>query len=422
MKLPSKAWWIDAAERVGVTAVVAFVGALSITDTTALQLSNLHAAEIAGAAAGLSALKAIVAGFIPGTVSPASLLKKPRGKHRAQDVHITVDKGASLKWDAETVKQLVRELNAEMNKAKVKVRPRKAGHRGRQPVKAPADRFPINWLHSYLLNPLPPVAYPIDVSGNVPDWGMLGNGPDPTCTTHPNGVGDCTFAGREHNKRAKAAAANLTEVWESSDALVAEYLAYDHGKDEGANIADLLLAWYKAGKIEAFAPVDYTNPAAVDSAMAAFHGVYVGVALTDDADQRFESGQPWTVADGQKPDENDGHCIVKVKADGKTDTWVTWGALQPSTVGWTKACLDEAWVIITSEDEHLVDIAALKADINALHGTGGDTPTPEPTPAPAAVDAADKALAPDLKRLLGLKSCPTYIVAPATAWLKDKAL
>ncbi len=251
---------------------------------------------------------------------------------------------------------------------------RTAGLRGRKPVKPPSERFPIQYLSSYLLTPLPAPAYPVDVSGGITDWGMLGNGPDPTCTTHPNGVGDCTFAGRQHYKMAKAAAGDETEQWESSNQLVAEYLAYDHGKDEGAQIADLLLYWYKAGTILAFAPVDHTDPAAVDSAMAAFHGAYVGVNLTDDADNLFEGGQPWTVANGEKPDPNDGHCIVKVAADGsQLDTWVTWGAEQKSTIAWTAACMDEAWVIITSEDANAanLDVAALRADIDALHGTGG---------------------------------------------------
>ena len=189
--------------------------------------------------------------------------------------------------------------------------------------------------------------YPVDVTAGITDWQMLGNGPDPTCTTDPNGVGDCTFAGRQHYRMAKAAAVPETETWESSNALVAEYLAYDHGKDQGANIADLLLYWYKAGTILAFAPVDHTNPAEVDAAMAAFHGAYVGVNLTDDAEQLFEQQQPWTTANGEQPDPSDGHCIVKVKADGSQyDGWVTWGAVQESTLQWTAACLDEAWVII----------------------------------------------------------------------------
>jgi len=188
-----------------------------------------------------------------------------------------------------------------------------AGHRGRRPVKPPAERFPIQYLSSYLRAPLPAPAYPVDVSAGITDWGMLGNGPDKTCTTHPNGVGDCTFAGRQHYKMAKAAAGGETEQWESSDQLVAEYLTYDKGQDQGANIADLLLYWYKAGAILAFAPVDHTIPAAVDAAMAAFHGAYVGVNLTDDADSLFGQGQPWTTAGGQQPDPNEGHCIVKVR-------------------------------------------------------------------------------------------------------------
>lgn len=251
---------------------------------------------------------------------------------------------------------------------------RTPGRRGRLPVKPPGQRLAIQYLSSYLTVPLPPPSYPVDVSAGITDWGMLGNGPDKTCTTHPDGVGDCTFAGRQHVRMAKAAAGQETEKWEDSNQLVAEYLAYDHGQDQGANIADLLLSWYQHGKILAFAPVDHTDPAAVDAAMTAFHGAYVGVNLTDDADSLFSQHQPWTVAGGQQPDPSQGHCIVKVAADGQqSDTWVTWGALQRSTREWTAACLDEAWVIITEEDTQApsLDLAALRRDIDALHGTGG---------------------------------------------------
>lgn len=251
---------------------------------------------------------------------------------------------------------------------------RTAGRRGRLPVKPPQERFPLQYLGGYLRAELPAPVYPLDVSHGITDWGMLGNGPDPACTAHPKGVGDCTFAGRQHYRMAKAAAGNLTETWESSNDLVAEYLKYDHGRDEGAVIADLLLSWYKAGAILAFAPVDHTKPAEVDAAMAAFHGAYVGVNLTDDADQLFEQHKPWSTAQGQRPDPSEGHCIVKVAADGKDyDRWVTWGGIQRSTLAWTAACLDEAWVVITHEDEQspLLDIASLRKDIDALHGTGG---------------------------------------------------
>ena len=248
--------------------------------------------------------------------------------------------------------------------------PRTPGKRGRLPARALGDRFPLKWIHQYAVTPLPAPAYPVDVSGGITAWGMLGNGPDPTCPQYPDGVGDCTFAGRQHNRLCKAAADHLTETWETSDQLVAEYLAYDHGQDDGAVIADLLLAWYQAGKIFAFAPVDHSDPAQVDSATQAFRGCYAGVSLTDDADDLFCEGLPWG-SGSDTPDPADGHCIVKVKADGRArDTWVTWGALQESTLPWTAACLDEAWVLVTTDDEAAkLDMPTLIADINALGGT-----------------------------------------------------
>jgi hypothetical protein len=254
---------------------------------------------------------------------------------------------------------------------------RAAGRRGRLPVKPPAERLPIQYLTSYLHAPLPAPVYPLDVSAGISDWGMLGNGPDPTCTSHPQGVRDCTFAGRQHYRMAKAAAGHEIENWATSDDLVAEYLAYNQGRDAGANIADLLMYWYKAGTILAFAPADHTNPAEVDAAMAAFHGAYAGVDLTDDADSLFAHHQPWTTAAGQQPDRSDGHCVLKVAADGREfDTWITWGGAQRSTLAWTAACVREIWVIITEEDAVAanLDIAMLRAEIDALHGTGGTPP------------------------------------------------
>ena len=116
--------------------------------------------------------------------------------------------------------------------------------------------------------------------------------------------------------------------------------------------------------------------------MQAFHGAYVGVDLTDDADDLFQQGEPWTLAHGEQPDPDDGHCIVKVTADGHAlDGYVTWGALQHATLGWSQVCLGEAWVIITQEDADAasLDIGRLRADINALDGTGGSG-SPAPTP------------------------------------------
>ncbi len=236
---------------------------------------------------------------------------------------------------------------------------RTSGKLGRHPAK----RLALRYLHQYSTTPVPAPIYPIDVTGNIADgdWGMLGN----------DRVGDCAFAGQTHYEMATAAAGHAKPgVQLTAEQEIAAYFAYTDMQDIGANLADALLYWYRAGKILAFAPVDHTNPAACDWAMSAFHGLYTGVNLTGADEQRFGNKQIWTVSGGESPDPQLGHCIVKVKADASTDTFVTWGTVQQADKGWTAACVEEAWVIITTEDLRAtdIDLAALRADIDALGG------------------------------------------------------
>lgn len=281
--------------------------------------------------------------------------------------------------------------------------PRVAGKRGKKQPEPVA----LGYLHEYLTEPLPAPSYPVDVRAGIPDdgWGMLGNGPDPACAVAPDGVGDCGFAGRQHYKMAKAAAYSLTEAWETSDELVTEYLAYDNGQDEGVSIPAVLLSWFQAGKVKGFARLDPAGPAGIDAAMAAFRGVYCGGSMTGDVDQLFEQQLPWTVANGEQPDPDDGHCILKVYSDGAaTDGWVTWGHYQESTVAWTAACMTEYWVVITTEDEAArVDMDRLTADIRALGGTvpPAAQPVPEPAPEPAPGPAHHLPLLQSLAQLAG---------------------
>jgi hypothetical protein len=60
-----------------------------------------------------------------------------------------------------------------------------------------------------------------------------------------------------------------------------------------------------------------------------------------------------------------GFCRFQARTRSRM-RWVTWGALQQSTLPWTAAALEEIWVIITEEDAK-----AASLDIDALHGTGG---------------------------------------------------
>lgn len=130
-------------------------------------------------------------------------------------------------------------------------------------------------------------------------------------------------------------------------------------------------------------PLKFVHQYAVTQLPAPVYPVDVRGGIAD-ADDLFEQQQPWTTANGEQPDTSEGHCVVKVYAgdpasQGAEDGYVTWGAFQKATKDWSKACLTEAFVILTSEDETAkVDMTALRADIEAWGGVPAVAPVPEP--------------------------------------------
>jgi hypothetical protein len=261
-----------------------------------------------------------------------------------------------------------------------------AGLKGCLPQRPVGERFAIEYIEHYT-GALPAPVYPIDVSAGIVDWLMLGNGPDPTLTANGGQpVGDCVPVTWKHDTMISIVLGKLAEAMPTADGTVVPYLAYDQGQDQGVVIADYLLYLYQQGLIEGFAPVALDK---IDTVMAAFkRGVICGVSLTDDADQRFTDGLPWTVDNGQQPDPNQGHGILKVQSSGfdATGGFVTWARIQSADGGWIKVCLGEAWLILTKEDKAAMqpaNWAALVADLDAIPGAHGiPVPTPPAPPAP----------------------------------------
>jgi hypothetical protein len=72
----------------------------------------------------------------------------------------------------------------------------------------------------------------------------------------------------------------------------------------------VLLSWFFAGKILAFAPVDHDDPEGCDAVMAACHGLYVGVNLTANANEQFNAEETWTLPPGEKPDPDAGEQVL----------------------------------------------------------------------------------------------------------------
>lgn len=72
----TKEWLKDAAERVLATYLEAFCGLLIASSAGMMSLSSVRAAALAAIPAALSVLKSIAASRLPGTVSPASVVRQ----------------------------------------------------------------------------------------------------------------------------------------------------------------------------------------------------------------------------------------------------------------------------------------------------------------------------------------------------------
>jgi hypothetical protein len=105
--------------------------------------------------------------------------------------------------------------------------------------------------------------------------------------------------------------------------------------------------------------------------MLNFSGVCVAVELTDDAEQLFNLHEPWTTAQGESPDPQEGHDILLVKYDPTSDTFVTWGGLQGATIPWDSGCITNVYVFVSKEDAQRngVDIDQLVQACRQFGGT-----------------------------------------------------
>jgi hypothetical protein len=261
---------------------------------------------------------------------------------------------------------------------------------GRKPgVSAIGSRFPLS---DYLVGATP--SFPIyngddDFTGSITDWGMLGNGPDPLVTNQGpgfEGVGDCGPAADYH--KAMADAQTVGEAIPSvtgqvPNELVADYLTYDNGADNGVDLGQWLL--YRtthtlAGlpKIGGFAQIAVGGPPTsgneqYQSCFHLFGGVYVGILVNQEMMNASLAGQIWN---STATDWIGGHCVIHLARNPQQGVCITWGMKQAFTWANWHATREEAYVIFTEEMMaapdgvfHGVNVAQLKADIAALGGT-----------------------------------------------------
>ena len=244
---------------------------------------------------------------------------------------------------------------------------------GRLPAQIPAG---LRDLTYYAAGPLPQAPASVAVP-SVADWGLLANGPDPTCPAYPSGVGDCGIAGLEHGFMSAAADTGEPETAATADQAVSYYFGYTGGQDSGVVLSQYLAYVRKNGyygrSVAAYAPVPVQDIPTLTFAIDAYDFAYVGITVTQGMMDAAEGPGPWTwtAEDAQGPALG-GHCIILAGYDSNWLYGISWG--QVVRIAWPAwhQMGDEAWAVITGEygsagtDGHGISLAALQADLGRL--------------------------------------------------------
>jgi hypothetical protein len=271
---------------------------------------------------------------------------------------------------------------------------------GRRPPRTPAEA-PRLALGQFLRGPLPPVPAVVDWVSQVAEWPLYGN----------DQWGCCVFAAAGHMIEAVTTYGRGTGTMPTTDELLAAYSAvtgFDpnagppgaNDTDQGTVIQDALSYWRKAGiaghRILAFAEVDVHNITQVDSALALFGHLMIGVNFPAIAMDQFNAGQPWTTVTDDGGIDG-GHAVdLGYDATGTLKV-ITWARVQTLTPAWWERYVEEAWVIISPEWLTAAGANPAGIDLHALGDafttlTGQPFPAmPTPTPPPAG-DPADHVL------------------------------
>jgi hypothetical protein len=218
---------------------------------------------------------------------------------------------------------------------------------GKMPARQDPRTFMLKALAPVL--PAPPPAR--DWASKLPvDLGMMVN----------DQIGDCTCAGAAHMIQTWTADAQGHAYTPSDDEVVAAYSAItgydpeDASTDNGANMLDVLNYWRQTGvgahRIGAYAALAHRDVLHVESAIASFGGVYVGVMLPVSA-QNLDS--PWAgphdIGGDNAPGSWGGHCMACVGYDIHGVEFVTWGQRQRADWLWWTTYVDEAYAIFSRD-------------------------------------------------------------------------
>jgi len=224
---------------------------------------------------------------------------------------------------------------------------------------------------------LPAAPGTVDRESKVKAWPMYANGPDPAAppVIAATGVGDCTCAGIAHFLAAVTAFSGDYPggVMFTDTAILDMYSAVSGYKlgvpatDTGCQLQ--IVAEYMVntgladttGKVHKlagyFAIGRYADLGLLKQVANTFGGVYLGVSVTDSADDQWSDGQPWSLP---KAGPNVGpygidHCVLlqysafDVPGVADDQTVITWGMEQKINQSWAVTNIGQAFGLITED-------------------------------------------------------------------------
>jgi hypothetical protein len=206
----------------------------------------------------------------------------------------------------------------------------------------------------------------IDRESKVSTWPMYGN----------DTVGDCTCAGVAHavaqwtafSGKVPGGAMFTNEVIvDTLYSAVSGYNPQTGANDNGAALYQVCNYMMDTGikdtagnlhKIEGYVDIaSFNDLGYLKEVLNCFGTVYLGVAVSDQDEENFENGQPFSLpSNGQQvgPDGID-HCVVMglsafaVPGVVDDETIITWGAEERINVAWAWTNIGEAIAVITSD-------------------------------------------------------------------------
>jgi hypothetical protein len=232
--------------------------------------------------------------------------------------------------------------------------------------------------HEMLATALPAVSGTVDRESLVSEWPMYANGPDPSAPAPVQargGAGDCTCAGAAHAIAQWTAYSGKVPggAQFTDDAVLGLYTAVSHydvqtgANDNGAALYQVMDQLMDVGikdnagnlhKIEGYVDIaSFNDLGYLKQVLNAFGTVYLGVNVSQQDEESFANGQPFTLAAAGKNVGPYGidHCVIMslsafaVSGVSDDETIITWGAEQKVNVNWASTNIGEAIAIITSD-------------------------------------------------------------------------